>query len=219
MKKLVLLCTLLLGTIAFPQEDRYPKFMAEQLNSMDTAKSVESLQTISNNFERVALAEKSKWQPYYYASLCNILSSMTDNENQRKDSYLDKAELQLSLADSLLVHNSEIYTLKGLLAQARMLVNPMQRYMKYSPEATRNFEQAKQLDTTNPRPYYLIGQSTLYTPEQFGGGKAKALPILLKAKALYDNFVPKSPLDPIWGKKQLDAVLEQIQGKANESVK
>ena len=211
MKKNALLFVLLLAATLFAQEDRYTKFMNEQLLGFDTASSVSSYQKLANSFERIASVEKAKWQPYYYASMCNVLSSMQDSAKDMKDLYLDKASSLLDVADSLDKNNSEIYTMKGLLGQARMLVNPMERWMKYGQAASDNLEKAKGLDTTNPRPWYLLGQTAFYTPEQLGGGKAKAMPILLKAKELYDNFKPKTPLDPVWGKKQLDEFLARVK--------
>ena len=56
-----------------------------------------------------------------------------------KDIYLNKADKFINIADSLVPNNSEIYTLKGMIAQARMQVDPMNRWQKYGAEATNNF--------------------------------------------------------------------------------
>ena len=62
---------------------------------------------------------------------------------------------------------------------------------------------------TNPRPYYLKGQSLRYTPEQFGGGCKPAMPLLQTAMEKYDRFKPASELHPAWGRKQAEATLAE----------
>jgi len=48
------------------------------------------------------------------------------------------------------------------------------------------------------------------TPEQFGGGKEKAKPMLEKALSLFNAENPK-PLYPRWGKKQVEDMLAQYK--------
>jgi len=139
-----------------------------------------------------------------------VLASYTDSVNSRKDIYLDKAFKFIGLADSLMPNNSEIYTLKGMISQARMQIDPMNRWQKYGADATANLTKAMQIDTLNPRPEYLIGVGTFYTPQQFGGGPTAAKPILEKSLAKYEKFIPESEIAPNWGKGQLEEILNQI---------
>lgn len=192
-------------------DDKYSKAMKQNLEKFDSAKTVEQYLTLSNNFERIASAEKDKWLPYYYASMLNILASFAEQDKEKKDTYLDKSEMLLSIADSLQPNESEIYTLKGLLGQARMQVDPMNRWMKYGPEADRNFKKAVELDSLNPRPEYLIGVGLFYTPEQFGGGPKVAKPVLEKSLEKYNSFVSKGDFMPNWGRKQVEELLEQMK--------
>lgn len=211
MKKILfLLCFVSVVTTGFAQEDRYMHTMAQQLLSMDTTASASSWQTLANTFERIAAAEKTKWLPYYYAALSDCMSSLVDTVAKQKDAYLDKAVIALAQADSLEKQNSEIYTLKGFVAQARMTVDPMSRWMKYGPESTEALNTAKKLNPENPRPDFLLGQALLYTPEQFGGGKKVALPVLTHSMELFEKFTPKTPIDPSWGKKQIKTILEKL---------
>jgi hypothetical protein len=66
------------------------------------------------------------------------------------------------------------------------------------------------LDPNNPRLYYLEGAGIFGTPEQYGGGKAKAKPVLEKAVALFKSEQHK-PLHPHWGQKQAEDMLAQCQ--------
>jgi hypothetical protein len=86
----------------------------------------------------------------------------------------------------------------------------MARWQKYGPLANNYFKKAKEFDPTNPRPDYLVGQSLLYTPVQFGGGKEVARPILEESMKKYESFKPENSISPDWGKKMLKNILDSI---------
>jgi hypothetical protein len=211
MKNYLLLFLFLFSTIALAQEDRYTSAMQKNLFKMDSARTAEDFLKISNSFERIADVEKSKWMPYYYSVLCLINASFMDSSNAKKDSYLDKADLLLRKADSLQPNSSEIYTLKGFSAMARMVVSPYERYMQYGQLYNSLLQKAKELDPNNPRPEYLLGQSTLNTPEQFGGGRKAALTILKSSLDKYNKFKPETPISPNWGRNHLEEILKRIE--------
>jgi hypothetical protein len=204
------LFSFLFFTTTKADDDKYTNAMEKNISLIDSAKSLADFQNVTNNFERIASAEKSKWLPYYYASYCCAISSFFDTTNSKKDTYLDKADEYVNLADSLKQDNSELYTLKGLISQMRLMVNPMTRWQKYGPLANNYFKKAKELDPTNPRPDYLIGQSLLYTPVQFGGGKEVARPILEESLKKFESFKLENSISPDWGKKMVKNILDQI---------
>ena len=205
----LLIFVLCFAGITRADDSKYIEAMKKNIAMMDSLSSLEKMVDLTNSFLRIANAEKDKWLPYYYASYIYVLSSFTDTVKSKKDSYLDEADKAIGIADSLQPNESEIYVIKGLIGEARLQVDPMNRYMKYLEKAMGAIKKAIVLDPKNPRPEYLMGMSTYYTPEQFGGG-AKA------AKILFDNsfkkfneFVPKNELMPQWGKKQLEAFIKQ----------
>ena len=206
----ILAFTLFLG-VSHADDSKYESAMKKNLAKIDSAKSVNDLLETANAFERIALAEKDKWLPYYYASMVYTLASFSDTISEKKDGYLDKSDSFIAIADSLQPDNSEIYTMKGMIAQARMQIDPMNRWQKYGATSTQNFQKAVQLDTLNPRPEYLIGIGTYYTPEQFGGGPQNAKPILERSLAKYEKFVPENELMPNWGKTSVENLLSQIK--------
>ena len=191
-------------------DDKYEKAVKKNLEKMDTSRTAADYMAVANAFERIALAENNKWLPYYYASLNYVLASYSDSSSSQKDLYLDKADRFINAADSLVPNNSEIYTLKGMIAQARMQVDPMSRWQKYGGEAQFNFQKAMEADSLNPRPEYLIGVGVFYTPKQFGGGPDKAKPILENSLRKYGLFVPASDLMPRWGKQMVEQLLKQF---------
>lgn len=197
-------------TFCRPDDNKYQQAMEENLRMIDTASSLQSFLNIANRFERIAVSEGDKWLPYYYAAYNLGISSFIDTVKEKKDSYLDRADYFIAIADSLQPDNSEIFTLKALLAQGRIVVDPQNRWQKYGAVTENSIRIAKELDPENPRPDFLNGQTILYTPEQFGGGKEKALPILKEAERKYKSFEPESSIHPDWGEKLLLQMLEQI---------
>jgi hypothetical protein len=203
---------LLLSGGVFSQ-DKYESGMKTNLAKMDECKNSNDYLKVSNSFERIATAEKDKWLPYYYSALNCVLANFADSSKATKDIYLNKADKYINAADSLAPENSEIYTLKGMIAQARMQIDPMNRWQKYGTEATNNFTKAIQADTLNPRPEYLIGVGLFYTPQQFGGGPTAAKPVLEKSLMKYNQPAPENDLMPHWGKEQVEYYLKQIDGE------
>jgi hypothetical protein len=200
----------------YADDSKYEKAMKKNLSKIDSAMNVGSMLDAANGFERIAFAEKDKWLPYYYSAFMLTLASFTDTTADNKDGYLDKADIFINIADSLEEDESEIYVLKGMIAQARMQIDPMNRWMKYGAISNNNFTKAMKLDTLNPRPEYLQGVSLYYTPEQFGGGPAPAKRLLEKSLDKYNQFVPDNDLMPNWGREMTEQMLEQINAESKE---
>jgi len=209
--KTSLVTAVLLLSVAYCQTGKYTKAMEKNLSLMDSASTPLQFAALSNSFERIAIAEKDKWLPYYYAGYCLIISSFIDTSVQRKDTYLDQAEKFVLAADSLEPENSEICTVSGMLAQARMAVDPMSRWQKYGQLSNNLFDKAKKLDPTNPRPDALIGNTIYYTPEAFGGGKKNAEPVLKTALEKFQKFVQQTSISPKWGQQIVEDLLKNIQ--------
>ncbi|MFZ1528500.1 MAG: hypothetical protein WAT19_07115 [Ferruginibacter sp.] len=197
---------------SFAQSEKYMNAMKANITAMDTAfKNPANLLSLANSFERIANAEKQQWLPYYYAALLQVNHGFMSGDMSGMDPVADKAEVLLNKADSLSPANSEISVVKAMIATARMVVNPMQRYMEFGPVIDAQLEKAKQLDPTNPRPYYYKAENLKNTPEQFGGGCATALPELQKAKERFDLFKPASELHPNWGLSRTEMLIKECK--------
>ena len=202
----------LIGIAVFAQSEKYTAAMKKNLAAMDSSyKNPADLLALSNNFERVATAEKTQWLPYYYAALCQVNYGFMQPDKDKMDGLADKAAELISKADSLSPKNSEISCIKSMIASCHMMVNPMQRWQEYGAESTSNMESAMQQDTANPRPYFLKAQTLKYTPEQFGGGCKTAKPQLELALAKYAAFKPASDISPNWGKSITEKLLESCK--------
>lgn len=195
------------------QNKKYVKTMEKNIASIDTCNSQASFQKLANTFERIASAEKKEWLPLYYAADCYILIGYMEKDNQKMDEYFTKAQGFTDRADSLSPKNSEIYTMRSWVLSAMIGVNPMIRGAKLGPESGMWLEKAIEMDKTNPRPYYMKGQSAMYTPAMWGGGKDKAVVHFEKALELFKTFKPASSIAPNWGEKQTKESLAECKKK------
>jgi len=213
MKKVFLLCAVsILSVSTFAQTDKYIAAMKKNIAAIDTSfKNPVNLLTLANNFERIAVSEKSQWLAYYYAAFCQVNYTYMEQDKSRIDAIADKATLLINAADSLQPNNSEVSCIKSMIASSHMMVNPMQRYMEYGPEAASHLDAAMKQDPSNPRPEYLKGQGLKYTPEQFGGGCATAKPVLQSSLDKYNNFKPASEIHPDWGKQRVEMLISECK--------
>jgi hypothetical protein len=192
--------------------EKFTAAMRATISAIDTSfGNPASLLAVANKFERIASAEKSQWLPYYYAALCQVNYGFMKNDPSQLDQVADRAEALVSKADSLSPGNSEISTLKAMIATQRMVVNPMQRYMQYAPVIESHLEKAKAQDPTNPRPYWFKGENLKNTPEQYGGGCAAAMEQLKTAKEKFATFKPASDLHPNWGMQRIEVLLNECK--------
>ncbi|MEJ7770022.1 MAG: hypothetical protein WKF89_19540 [Chitinophagaceae bacterium] len=211
MKKILLVLAITASaTVSFGQNEKYEKAMQSNIAMLDSAMVKGTIATLSNNFERIADAEKNQWLPYYYASYCTVMSAFTEKDKNKTDGIADKAEELIKKAEAIAgKENSEICVIKSMIASSHMMVDPQSRWQQYGPASSSNIEKAKAMDPANPRPIYLEGQSKFYTPESFGGGKAPAKELFTKALQMFDTYKPESNLHPNWGKATTQYFLAQ----------
>jgi hypothetical protein len=208
MKKSILALVLLVSLAAGAQTDKYTQVMQKNLALLDSAKTIDDLQSVAGAFERVGDAEKTKWLPYYYAALAQSRIGWYP-QMKDKDANAEKTKALTAKAESI-EKNSELYLIENMTATQQMTVDPQTRWSTYGQEASAALNKGIQADPNNPRLYYLQGMSLFNTPSQFGGGKDKAKPLFEKSVALFKTAQPK-PLYPNWGQQQAEAMLAQCQ--------
>lgn len=173
--------------------------MLQAKTMIDTATIENTLVIAANYFERIALMNTDKWLPCYYEAYCYIRISYMYKKADKRDLWIDKAQIMIDKAYEIDPENSEILVMKGFLLQARMDINPMIRGFKYNKETLGYFDKAKEIDPDNPRSYLWKGVNLFNTPEIFGGGKKIAYPIIKTAIEKYKSNPPKDSLAPDWG--------------------
>ena len=190
--------------------EAYEKAMSQSMENLFQAKTIPDYIEVANQFERISNIEKAEWVPLYYASFAYIMISFQETENAKKDQNLDQAQKFLDQALSIEPNESELYMLQGFLYPTRMAIDPMNRGVTLMPEMNKALDKALELNPDNPRVYYLRATMTFHTPEAFGGGAAKALPLYQIAQEKFGIFKPKTDISPNWGKEICDSELKNI---------
>lgn len=210
MKQLFIAVALFATINANAQSEKYAGAMGKALEAMGAAKTSDDFRAASATFERIGDAEKNQWLPYYYAGICLTTMAWADNSID-KDANSAKVLALCDKADAITSDSSdksEILSVRNMAYSQQMLVDPPARWMTYGQQANKALQQAMALNPNNGRLYYLQGMSVFGTPEQFGGGKAKAKPLFEKAFELLSAEQAK-PLYPHWGKEQAEGMIKQ----------
>jgi hypothetical protein len=212
MKKLLFISAIMIAVAANAQSDKYVAAMQSNLQKFETAKTINDYEALAAAFTRIGDAEKTQWLPYYWAAIALSTGTWAD-EKVDKEAMAARIIVLADKADAFTTDNadkSEILVLRNMAATQQMMVDPQSRYMSYGQQAAGYLQKGMSLNANNPRLYYMQGMSVFNTPEQFGGGKAKAKPIFEKAVALYKAEKAK-PLYPHWGDKEAENMLAQCQ--------
>lgn len=209
----IILTILFITNTVKSQSEKYTGAMKQFLTVLDSAKTGEDFQNVSNNFERIANAEKTQWLPYYYAAYSLVMKCYQEKDKKNIDPLMDKADTLLLRAESLSKDNSEITTLKAMATQCRMMVD-WSRGRTLGPLTGQIIKLAEtQLPKDNPRTIMFEAQSAYYTPEMFGGSKPKGKELMQKAIDLFTSFKPETELHPSWGKAHAEKTLENWVNK------
>ena len=200
---------------------KYYNAMDKGIQMFSLCETEEDFLKTSNYFYRISQVVKNDWLSSYYYAYSNTSLSMMQDDPDIKELYLDKAfeiiapfdTLAFEYTDSLAL--SEIQTLKALIYVGKIFINPMVNGMKYGPLSEKSINKAISYCPTNPRPYYLNGQSKFYTPSAFGGGMDKAIPFLKKSLDNYEIFETKKYW-PNWGKEKCQSLYNEAINNAEK---
>ncbi|MEQ9593120.1 MAG: hypothetical protein RLN86_10990 [Cyclobacteriaceae bacterium] len=206
----IILCIFLTSTVA-SANDKYEQAMLQQIEAVYKSQSNEELQNVINTFERIGSAEKSKWEPFYYASFGYVMMATREENPTTKDSYLDKAEEFLKQAEAILPKDSEMATLQGFIYTMRLTVDPATRGQQYSGLAMQALSKAVELNPENPRALGLMAQMQLGSARFFKAPITEACETAKVAIEKYDAEAPTNPLAPRWGRPMTESVIRQCQ--------
>lgn len=213
MKKLNII-PLLLALLAFTisksfATDKYTENMQKNIDSVYRAKTIPNLQQAVNALERIGDAEKTKWEPFYYASFGYVMMATREKVAATKDSYLDLALKANEKAKALQPNESEIIAMEGFIHMIRVTVDPASRGQLYSGLAFQSFGKAVGMNSENPRALALLAQMQFGTAQFFGSPTTEACGTNSKALEKFDTFKSDNALAPQWGK----GMAEELKGK------
>lgn len=211
MKKALIFLTLALVVSATvsAQNEKYTKAMEGAIATVKFMTPTPELQQTAGQFERIANAETAEWLPAYWAAYTYVLLSFKETDAAKKDALLDKAAAFYQNVAQKQPDNDETMVLAAQLAGARLAVDPENRWQQYVPEFEAALGKAKAKNAENPRIYAIQAQSLFYTPEQYGGGKTVACPLLKQAAEKFATFKPASAIHPSWGVETNQYLLSQ----------
>jgi hypothetical protein len=213
MKKIILsLAVMFVSLVSMAQKPEYYQAMCETLGQFATCKSVDDFQALGNKFEMIANVEKGEWLPLYYHAQCYILMSfMEPTDVAKKDSYLNVAEKSVTKIIEMAPGEAEVFVLQAFYLTGRLVVNPMERGQEYGGLTTQATAKALAIDPTNPRAKMLKIQMDMGSAPFMGLDPISFCPQAKELQASWDNFKPKSPIYPNWGKDQVEGIVKGCQ--------
>ncbi|UFK96717.1 hypothetical protein [Kaistella faecalis] len=209
MKKLLFAMCLMTGIIAFSQT-AYDKVMTEKIASIEKHQTADEFTALANDFKRIGDKEKTQWLPYYYAAFSTIQKgrmAMREGKVADLDPIAAEAQKSLDLAMDLNKDNAENLILQKMIHGLKMMVDPQARFMSEGMLAADALSKAEKIDAGNPRITLMKAEDTYFTPEQFGGSKARGLELFQKSLDQFKIYKTKSALDPNWGKGEAEYFL------------
>ncbi len=196
---------------AIANDDKYTQQMAKNIETVYKAKTNDELQQGINALERIANAEKTKWEPYYYAAFGYVLMANREQDATRKDAHLDQAMAALEKAKKIKENESEILALQGFANMIRVTVDPATRGQQYSGIAFQAYQKALEINPENPRALGLLAQMQYGTAHFFGSSTVEACATAQKALEKFETFKPENALAPQWGKEMTQGLLSQCK--------
>lgn len=192
-------------------ENKYIETMKKTINEIYVAETQNDLQRSINTMERIAVAEKDKWEPQYYVGYGYIMMSFYSTEAAGKDQYLDRAMEAIGKAKEIADTESEVAALEGFAQMIRLTVDPATRGQQYSQRAFDAFGKALALNPDNPRALALLAQMQLGTARFFNSSPEESCRTLVKALEKFKTYQPENELAPSWGLKMAESMKADCQ--------
>lgn len=192
------------------QRERINRFLVRYMTTWDTCTNPKMKAQLFRGFEQLAQKDTAYWTTQYYAGFYLALTSFAYIDSASQDKWYERALMYANRAIKLQPKESESVLLKGMILGMKIGSNPALA-QTLGPQSTKLYNSAKKLNPENPRVYLELGESAIYTPEQYGGGNKIALEHLTKAVEKFKTFKYSDPLLPHWGADRAKAMLEKAK--------
>lgn len=175
-------------------------------------------------FEILAKSKGSGSLTYHYLAYSQqYLSYFSHDDKDKQKRLIDSAIKNTKTAIKLDKDLSDNYVLLSSLYSSKIgeYKNNIDSLMKYKALYEENMAKAHSLEPDNPRYYLVKAQSLYYTPQDYGGGIAKAKPLFEKSLSLYKEANTTASVRPDWGLTDVYSWLAHIaekQGDLNKSI-
>ncbi len=208
--KLIFILSLIISSV-FANDDKYVAQMTKSIDAIYKAQTPDEFQQAINAFERIGNAEKTKWEPFYYASFGYLMQATGEQDGGKKDQLLDLAAASLDKAKAVKENESEIVALEGFIYMIRLTVDPATRGPQYSGMAMQSFGKAIGLNPENPRALAFMAQMQYGTAEFFKSATTEACATLAKSLEKFASFKTDNQLAPKWGIRMAEGMKEQCK--------
>ncbi len=212
MKTINLFFLMIISVSTWANDEKYYEQMGKQIQAVYTAKSTDEYQRAVNALDRIAGAEKTKWEPYYYSAFGSIMMATEEKEPSKKDGNLDQALAAIEKGKAIAAGESELVALEGFVHMIRLTVDPASRGQQYFGLAMQTFGRALGMNPNNPRALSLMAQMQFGTAQFFNQQPIEACETARKALGLFDNVLKsENPLAPQWGKEITAGLLQNCK--------
>ena len=203
MRKIITFCLVLVlaameGTA---YDNKFEQAMTGAIQGLFESGDPEGVNQAIATFERIAQAEKERWEPAYYAALSYLWLSGMMQGNAKMDAWLDEAQKYHDMALARQAPEAELLVIQGYIHVMRLTVDPENRAAEYAPKSTALFQKALTVDTDNPRALLMLGSMELGSSQYFQNDTSEACETLRKAEAALNREEPANKLSPAWGKQ------------------
>ena len=192
---------ILFASIIASANDNYEKAMQGALDQLEAASTVAQLQPVANQFDRIANVKNEDWLPLYHAAYARVLMAAMEVDIEKKDAYLDGAQLNLDAVEKLEHDASERLALQGFLHMIRMSVDPG-RGMDLGMVCGGIIQEAYDLNNHNPRAVLMLGQFQFGSAQFMGQDTSEACGLFDETLRLLDQSenLASSNFLPNWGR-------------------
>ena len=212
MKTITLFFLMIISVTTWANDEKYYDQMGKQIQAVYTAKTMDEYQSAVNALDRIAGAEKTKWEPYYYSAFGNVMMATRETVPSKKDAYLDQALAAVEKGKAIVPGESELVAIEGFVHMIRVTVDPASRGQQYSGLAMQTFGRALGMNPNNPRAMSLMAQMQFGTAQFFNQQPTEACEIARKALAIFDlGTKSENPLTPQWGKEMTAGLIKNCK--------
>lgn len=200
----ITICILNVSAYASPEFDKAMTKAKKNLTTAMNKYDVSLLLKSRGEFERILQLKEKTWLVNYYIALAdyNLANgSMVKEDAAGLKKYTESGIDVINKSIDEYPEFADSYVLLEALNFNRWQFE--QELMQEIIAATSSAdESAKKLDANNPRLFMLNGMASFYTPEAFGGGVDKAIPLFQKSVELFKTRKEIDELYPDWGYDQ-----------------
>lgn len=193
------------------QDSKYFSEMGKQIQTLYAAKTADEYQAAINTFNRIASAEKTKWEPYYYSAFGNVMMANTETDKSKKDALLDISLTSIEQGKAIAPIESELVTLEGFVHMTRLNIDPMSRGQQYSGLSMQSFGKALALNPDNPRALGFMAQTQFGTAQFMRTSTQEACDKAKLALEKFGTYKSDNPIAPQWGKGLVESLVTKCQ--------